>query len=74
MQHLQPNFTLHGGKYRIEQKPRYLKVYLTNSADCNVIKIILAFLKLLTKCLTHCEYDKGYESLFVGEAKVVAIE
>jgi hypothetical protein len=45
MQHLQPNFTLHGGKYRIEQKPRYLKVYLTNSADCNVIKIILAFLK-----------------------------
>ena len=44
MQHLQPNTTLQGGKYRIEQKPRYLKVYLSNSADCNVIKIALAFL------------------------------
>ena len=43
MQHLQPNTTLQGGKYRIEQKPRYLKVYLSNSADCNVIRIALAF-------------------------------
>lgn len=45
MQNLQPTTISQGGKYRIEQKPRYLKVYLANSADCNVIKITLAFLK-----------------------------
>ena len=45
MQHLQPNTTLQGGKYRIEQKPRDLKVYLANPADCNIICHSISLLK-----------------------------
>lgn len=45
MQHLQPNTTLQGGKYRIEKKARYLKVFLSNPADCPIIKNSISLLK-----------------------------
>ena len=45
MQHLQPNTTLQGGKYRIEQKPRYLKVFLSNPADCDVVKKAISLIQ-----------------------------
>lgn len=37
-QHLLPNTTIQGEKYRIEQKPRYLKVFLSNSADSEIVR------------------------------------
>lgn len=38
MPHIQSGVTLQGVKYRIEQKARYLKIYLTNPADSVIIK------------------------------------
>ena len=44
---------MHKGKYRVEQKSRYLKVYLTNPADRNIICQSISMLKSVEKVNTH---------------------
>ena len=54
MQHLQPNTTLQGGKYKIEQRPSYLKIYLVNVADCEIINKTISLLKCVKSAnVTH---------------------
>lgn len=45
MQHIQSDTNLQGGKYIIEQKPRYLKVILANPADSHIIKNAISMLR-----------------------------
>lgn len=54
MQHIQPNTPLLSEKYRIEQKPCYLKVYLANPADCEIVKKSISLLKCVKSVnVTH---------------------
>lgn len=45
MQHIQSDTTLQSGKYKIEQKSKYLKVILANPADSLIIKNAISMLR-----------------------------